>query len=160
MKTSCRDMDYRLRAAESSLQELRQEIADLDVVELYRAWSPNDNLKEQHRKLEQKYNDLQTKMRVQDRVLQGKDLKLKELEEKQSFVVLSNWLDPNTKHDPVGALASPNFQQSRFFLDDWCMHMHGRLRNRREVCIPQPQWRPGFHLFPSLGRLLQRLPVK
>jgi chromosome segregation ATPase len=160
LENKCRDMDCRLRAAESSLEELRQEIADLDVVELYRAWSPNDDLKEQHRKLEQKYSDLQTKMRMQDRVLQGKELKLEDLEEKQSFAVLSNWLDPNPKHDLVGALASPNFQQSRFFSDDWCMHMHRRLRNRREVCIPQPQWRPGFHLFPSLGRLLQRLPVK
>mmetsp|Transcript_5992 Transcript_5992/g.9755 ORF Transcript_5992/g.9755 Transcript_5992/m.9755 type:complete len:371 (-) Transcript_5992:134-1246(-) len=160
LENKCRDMDCRLRAAESSLEELRQEIADLDVVELYRAWSPNDDLKEQHRRLEQKYGELQAKMRVQDRVLQGKDLKLKELEEKQSFVVLSNWLDHNTKHDLVGVVASPHFQQSRFFSDDWCVHMHRRLRNRKEVGIPQPQWRPSFHLFPSLGRLLQRLPVR
>jgi hypothetical protein len=161
LENKCHDLDGRLRTTENSFKELQQEMIDLDVVELYRAWSPIDDLKERHRKLEDTCRDLQCMVKKQESALQLKDHKLKEFQEEHSLAVFHGFVGPNPKQDHHRISALPNLYASRFFSDAWGMHMWKRIHNKNQVCLARPSPRPpSSYLFPSVGRLLQRLPVK
>merc|ERR1712046_175635 len=160
LENKCYDLDSRLRATENSLKELQKEMIDLDVAELYRAWSPSDDLKERHRKLEDTCRDLQGMVKKQESALQLKELKLKELEEEHRFAVFRGLVGSNPKQDHQRISALPSLYASRFFSDAWCMHMWKRIYSQNQVGLTRPSpMRPSSYLFPSIGRLMQRLPI-